>query len=66
MSLFTQSDGYCWEKTWDEMCKHPEHFPPMHLYIPPNTYYEHICPACGNIISIGSNQITYHNPNFIS
>ncbi len=28
------------------ICNHPEHNPPMFLYIPPETIYVHICPGC--------------------
>lgn len=28
-------------------CSHPQHRPPMHLWVPPGTQYRHICPACG-------------------
>lgn len=33
-------------------CLHPEHNPPMHLYIPQGQRYRHICPACGNEVVI--------------
>ena len=29
-------------------CIHPEHNPPMHIYLEPGTY-KYICPACGEI-----------------
>lgn len=28
-------------------CIHPEHNPPMGLYIPPGKGYRHVCPGCG-------------------
>src|SRR5208283_2984838 len=31
-------------------CCHPEHRPPMHLYIPPGQQYRHVCPGCGMTI----------------
>lgn len=30
-----------------QTCVHPEHNPPMGLYIPPGKGYMHECPACG-------------------
>jgi len=30
-----------------EQCRHPEHNPPTHLYIPPGKRYRHVCPGCG-------------------
>lgn len=30
-----------------QRCRHPEHEPPSHLYIPPGKQYRHICPGCG-------------------
>jgi len=32
---------------WD-FCRHPNHNPPMHLYIPAGKSHEHTCPSCGN------------------
>lgn len=29
------------------ICRHPEHNPPMGLYIPEGKRYRHICPGCG-------------------
>lgn len=31
----------------DKQCKHPEHQPPSHIYIPQGKGYRHVCPACG-------------------
>jgi hypothetical protein len=41
-----------------ETCLHPEHDPPMHLYIPPGKGYKHVCPNCGKV-SIIKNPISY-------
>ncbi len=30
-----------------KMCRHPQHGPPSHLYIPPDQQYRHVCPSCG-------------------
>ena len=38
------------DKQWDkyiELCRHPEHNPPMHIVLEPGRW-EHTCPACGN------------------
>ena len=35
-------------------CRHPEHNPPNHLYIPPGKQYRHICPGCGKEMVIQS------------
>lgn len=32
----------------EKTCKHPEHKPPMHIYIPQGKGYRHVCPACGD------------------
>lgn len=32
-----------------QVCQHPEHDPPMHLYLRPGVY-EHTCPGCGRRI----------------
>ena len=37
-------------------CTHFEHNPPMHLYVPPDQQYRHVCPGCGKQTVIrGSN-----------
>jgi len=61
MSVFYQTGGKCneWITFKLEKCNHPQHDPPMHLYIPPFVQYTHICPGCGRTITIGSNGITY-------
>jgi len=41
----------------DEQCMHPEHNPPMHIYLEPGTY-EHTCPACGKTVVFEIPQIT--------
>lgn len=43
-----------------ETCKHPEHNPPSHLYIPQGKRYVHICPSCGNREVIAPPQISFH------
>lgn len=34
------------------VCRHHEHNPPMHLYIPPGKGYLHVCPGCGREITL--------------
>lgn len=33
-------------------CKHPEHAPPMYLYVPDGVRFRHECPACGDVTYI--------------
>jgi len=40
-------------------CKHPEHEPPMYLYIPTGKGYRHVCPKCGKVTTIISPQISF-------
>lgn len=42
-----------------QICNHPEHNPPTHLYIPPGKGYKHICPGCGKEKTIIPIQITF-------
>jgi hypothetical protein len=44
MPLRKIDDG---NKNGKDLCRHPEHKPPMHIVLEPGTY-EHTCPACGN------------------
>jgi hypothetical protein len=37
---------------WTKVCINPEHYPPMHLWIPPGTTYRHKCPGCGKETAI--------------
>ena len=40
-------------KSWgfdSKRCFHPEHHPPT-MYVFEPGHYEHICPACGNVIA---------------
>lgn len=39
-------------------CQHPQHNVPMHLYIPTGHGYRHVCPGCGNVITVVPKQIT--------
>lgn len=32
-----------------ESCRDPQHQPPMHLVIPPGKGYRHVCPKCGAV-----------------
>lgn len=41
------------------ICRHPEHDPPMHLYIPPGETRVHRCPACGFEIEMHGSEIVY-------
>lgn len=43
---------------WNQ-CKHPEHNPPCHLYIPPGKGYIHVCPCCGEKTTIIPQQISF-------
>ena len=42
-----------------EVCNHPEHKPPTHLYIPHGKGYRHVCPQCGHVTTIIPPQITF-------
>jgi hypothetical protein len=35
-------------KNAEKPCFHPEHNPPMHIYLEAGTY-EYICPSCGKV-----------------
>lgn len=39
-------------------CHDSEHFPPTHLWIPPDQQYRHICPSCGYECVLRSSQVT--------
>jgi hypothetical protein len=39
-------------KTIQESCAHVNHEPPVHIYIPENKYYKHICPGCGKTVNM--------------
>lgn len=38
------------EFTPQEICRHPEHNPPMHIVLSPGIY-EYTCPGCGKTIT---------------
>lgn len=40
-------------------CTHPEHNPPMFLYIPSGKGYKHICPNCKKVAILVGNNITF-------
>lgn len=40
-------------------CTHPQHNPPMHLFIPPGKGYRHVCPECGSEVIMRGSQVTY-------
>lgn len=44
---------------WFTGCKHPEHNPPMLLYVPPGQQFRHVCPGCGWEYVIRSPRIDY-------
>lgn len=46
----------------DQTCRHSEHFPPTHLYIPPGKGYMHTCPACGHTQTVVPKQVTMGAP----
>lgn len=39
-------------------CGHPEHSPPMHLWIPPGQQYRHVCPRCHCEFVLRPTQVT--------
>ncbi len=43
----------------EEICHHPSHNPPMHLCIPTDQVYRHICPSCGYTVKIRGNPIRW-------
>ena len=43
----------------NEVCRHPQHNVPMLLYIPPGCGYRHVCPGCGNVITVIPQQISF-------
>lgn len=44
-----------------KICNHPEHNPPMGLYVPQGKVYVHICPACKFEIRFSSTIISINN-----
>lgn len=42
-----------------KICKHPQHNPPQHLYIPQGKGYRHVCPACGATVDLIPPQISF-------
>ncbi len=42
-----------------QVCNHPGHNVPMHLFVPPNQQYRHVCPNCGNTVLIGGSAIRF-------
>ncbi len=43
----------------EQVCNHPGHNVPMHICVPANQQYRHVCPACGYDVLIGGNAITF-------
>ena len=41
------------------LCRHPEHLPPTHLYIPHGKIYRHVCPGCKNTIRLNGSEISF-------
>lgn len=39
-------------------CQHPEHNFPTHLYIPAGETHTHVCPNCGNEITVTTPIVT--------
>lgn len=54
-----KKQGFEDDPNWKPPCLHPEHRPPMYLYIPPGKIYHHICPGCGKETILRSPSITY-------
>lgn len=42
----------------EKICRHPDHTPPSHLYIPFGKGYKHVCPSCNKVFNITPLQIT--------
>lgn len=42
---------------WFVVCRHPNHNPPSHIYIPGFKSYEHTCPACKNKQTVYGSQV---------
>lgn len=41
-----------WNEDKLKPCLNPSHNFPTHLYIEPGQTYKHVCPGCGNEISV--------------
>lgn len=39
-------------------CMDPEHKPPMYIHIPQGKGYRHVCPSCGKVTELISQQIS--------
>lgn len=46
---------------YKEPCRHPEHNPPMHIYVPQGMRYVHTCPYCGKEVIIKSSAVYYQS-----
>ncbi len=44
----------------NKMCQDPSHNPPMHLHIPNNQQYRHVCPSCGYETVLRGSGITFN------
>ena len=40
-------------------CSDPSHNPPTHIHIPQGKGYRHVCPTCGNVITLIPPQISF-------
>lgn len=58
-SIHGIKNNYSFEYTQHILCRHPDHSFPCMLYIPPGQTYTHICPDCGQSISVTAPLITY-------
>lgn len=60
-SIFEKEDTEVWPDWYAKTfgCHHPEHRPPMHLYIPSGKTYTHTCPGCGKKIILRGQNIRY-------
>lgn len=45
------------QEAW-KPCQHPEHEPPMMLYVPHGQEYVHVCPGCLRSCVVRSNDVT--------
>ena len=48
------------------ICRHPSHTPPMHLYIPVGQQYRHICPGCGRETVLRPLVVSFNDHNSLN
>ncbi len=57
--IFKETTGGFEPLPKEQVCNNPGHNVPMHLCVPANQQYRHVCPACGYTVLIGGNAITF-------